>query len=434
MLKHLRKLLLSPRGPVIQTGRIVGSLFGKDGLTEKQIGHHIHILGASGFGKSVLLNHFIKDRIFSGKGMLYIDLKGDIETINKIKAQVKAAGREADFKMFSLSDVKGSSSYNLVASGTATQLRDRIMLSLNWSEEYYKTVSGSFLLKLLIGMVYLRDHQSHKLDLPNILKAISEPEYLEVLSSQIPEEALHEKMMMEWCYHALSSHDTYKALNGLRAQLESLILSDFGSLLSEKENGISIFEAARNGKLIFIFLDSRRYGESAKTVGKLILQDLKATSSRIDAEIPISDRKQFTVIIDEFADIAQEDYIAFLDRARSSMMPSITAHQEVSDLKKISEHFANRLLGNVSTIYCFLQPNQESAELISSRAGTRTAWKETERTQRLWLFDVRTGDKSLRQVEEFNIHPNTIKSLEVGECIVIKKYPESQSYKMKVSL
>lgn len=36
--------------------------------------------------------------------------------------------------------------YNLILVGTATQLRDRIIQSLNWSEEYYKNQSGSFLL------------------------------------------------------------------------------------------------------------------------------------------------------------------------------------------------------------------------------------------------------------------------------------------------
>ena len=53
-----------------------------------------------------------------------------------------------------------------------------------------------------------------------------------------------------------------------------------------------------------MFLDTRRYSETAKTVGKFILQDLKAVSAKIDAEIPNAERKPFTAIIDEFADFA----------------------------------------------------------------------------------------------------------------------------------
>jgi hypothetical protein len=45
-----------------------------------------------------------------------------------------------------------------------------------------------------------------------------------------------------------------------------------------------------------------------------------AVQFRIDAEIIKQKRLPFTVIVDEFADLAQEDFIGFLDRARSSKM------------------------------------------------------------------------------------------------------------------
>lgn len=37
------------------------------------------------------------------------------------------------------------------------------------------------------------------------------------------------------------------------------------------------------------------------------------------------------------------------------------------------------------------------------------------KVERTWLFEHRTGGKSLREVEEFNVHPNLIKSLRVGK-------------------
>lgn len=50
----------------------------------------------------------------------------------------------------------------------------------------------------------------------------------------------------------------------------------------------------------------------------------------------------------------------------------------------------------------------------------------------MFWVDVPTGDASLREVEEYNIHPNTIRSLGVGECVVVKKYPYSRSHLIKV--
>lgn len=119
-------------------------------------------------------------------------------------------------------------------------------------------------------------------------------------------------------------------------------------------------------------------------------------------------------------------------RARPSKMSIVVAHQEICDLLRISPEFAGRLISNCSTTYSFLQKHPDSAELLSSLAGTRTTWKTTKQTERLLFWEVNSGNGSKREVEEFNIHPNTIKNLKVGECVCVKKYPKSRSYKLKV--
>ena len=130
---------------------------------------------------------------------------------------------------------------------------------------------------------------------------------------------------------------------------------------------------------------------------------------------------------------AQEDFIGFLDRARSSKMSVVVAHQEICDLQRISPEFAGRLMGNTSTLYAFLQKRAESAEIISSMAGTRTVWKTTKQTNRMWLFDVEAGGGSKREVEEYVIHPNLVKSLQVGKCVCVKKHPVARAYLVDVS-
>lgn len=416
----------------VKLGKVKGAFFREEVLTEAELNHHVHIVGASGFGKTVMLSHIVKDRIEVGHGLLFIDLKAEMDTIEKFTRYAKNCGREKELKVFSLSDKSISANYNLISAGTATQVRDKIILSLNWSEEYYKNQASSYLLKVLIGLCYLRDHQNIKFDLGNLLDAVNWPEYIESLALKVPNEQIKVKQSLEDCHRFLRSNEDYKSLQGLRTQLESLTLSDFGNIILNSDQGVDLFEAVKSGKIIFIFLDSRRYGETAKAVGRFIIQDLKMVSSRVDAEIPRSERKQFGVIIDEFADLATEDIIAFLDRARSPKMPLVIAHQEISDLLRISPEFAARLMGNMSTLYAFLQKNPDSAELISGMAGTKSVWKKTMKGQKLLWWDVPTGDTSLREVEEFSIHPNTIKSLGVGECVVVKKYPYSRSHIIKV--
>lgn len=423
---------LKPSGGAVCIGRAKRFLRPHEWITQKELNHHIHIVGASGFGKTVLISHILKSRIESGQGCLFVDQKGDLETIQQFTSFVSAAGRLDDLKVFSLGSHDKSSSYNLLNNGSATELRDRIMGSLIWSEEYYKNQSAGFLLSLLIGLVWIRENRSLKLDLAAILKCVKSPEVVAEYAAQIPDDLEKVRFHMEEAHSFLNSADGFKSLQGLRVQLSSIAYSDFGDRILATPNAIDLFETVRQGKIAFMFLDTRRFGETAKSIGRFIIQDLKSVSARIDSEVRATDRKPFTVIIDEFADLADEEFVGFLDRARSSRMGIVVAHQEISDLDRISPQFCARLMGNTATLFAFLQKRPESAELISGVAGTRATWKQTKQTESFFGFPIDTGKRSTREVEEFNVHPNTIKSLGVGECVAVRKYPKSISERIRV--
>lgn len=413
-------------------GKVSGSFWRKEELSEGQLNHHVHVVGASGFGKTVLLTHIIEQRIQQGKGLLFIDLKSDMETLLKITQFALNANREQDLYVFSLTEKHLSQNYNLLGDGNPTQLRDRVMGALDWSEEYYKNQASSFLLKLFILLCWFRDVKGRALHLGVVLECLLAPHPIINLGAELPVTEVRLKGIAQGLVDFLNDKGNFNSLQGLRTQIESLVLSEFGDLVCSSNPGISLFQAYRESKIVLLFLDSRRYGETARSVGRFILQDLKFTSARVDAEIPKDQRKPFTVIIDEFADLASEEFIGFLDRARSSRISVVVAHQEICDLQRISPEFAGRLMGNTSTLYAFLQKRPESAETISAMAGTRKAWNQTEQATRLLGFDMRTGAKSLREVEEFRIHPNVIKSLKVGRCVCVKKYPEARAYVVEV--
>lgn len=418
----------------IHLGKIKGEPFKKEYLTEAQLNHHVHVLGASGFGKTVLLMNIIKQKISHGKGLMFLDLKNDSTTINEILRHAESVNRLHDVELFSLSDLKNSKCYNLFHSGTATQLRDKVMMSLNWSEEFYKNQAASYLLDLMIGLVYLRESKGREFDFYDIYKCVTSAEHIQNLIELVDKDSTEEKIALQEAKHFLMQKDNYGSLQGLRSQLHSLVKSDFGKLLrSGSQNGISLFSSVMSSKIILFILDSRSYGETAKVVGRLILQDLKAVSAKVDDKVERSLRRPFNIIIDEFADLAQEDFIAFLDRARSSKMSVVVSHQEIADLERVSKEFAGRLLGNTAATYCFLQKRPESAELIAGIAGTKEVKEETIQVDTKLFFRTPTGMRSLKYVERFIVHPNEIKSLKVGECVVIKKYPFAHSHFVRVS-
>ena len=420
----------------IKIGKFKGGFSNSEfNITYDMLKHHVHVLGASGFGKSVFLFHIVADLIRKGRGLLFVDLKADIETVRQVIALAREAGRLEKLKFFSCANPEISSFYNILGRGNANQLADRIMSSLIWSEEFYKNESASILIKVLIPLVWIRDNTDFKPHLGTLLAAIKNPDSLMDLKRMIDAKEVSTYSHLEEVDRYLREKDTYKNLQGLRTQLEAILLTDFGAKLCPIQGckTIDIYEAVKNTEIVYFLLDSRRYSQSAKSLGRMILEDLKAASGEIDGTVSPTKRQAFNIIIDEFADMASDDFISFLDRARSSGMGTVIAHQEISDLKRISPETADRLMHLTSTTVSFLTKLPDSAEKIAAMAGTKTSWKITEKAQHFLGQNFKSGDVSLREVEEFNLHPNTLKKLTVGEAVAIAKYPTSSSGVVKIN-
>ncbi len=395
-------------------------------LSEKALGHHVYILGASGFGKSVCLQKVIKDRISKGHGLMYLDLKSDDEILSDIKSWCKEAGRQNDLQIFDTNHPENSIHYNPLRNGNYTEIKDLIMGSLEWSEPFYKNTCEDFLLRILEPLTVLRDSGEFTLDLPSLLDCIVLPNLLVDLASRLPVSRVDLKQELGEAAKIIKNKENFKLLSSLQVQLRSIIKTNFGRLLNTDVIEIDLFEAAKSSKIIVFMLDSRRFGKSVKSLGKIILQDLKAVSSRIGSEIKEDERRLFTPIIDEFSDLATPEFLSFLDRARSSKMGTVICHQEMMDLGELGDHYAKRLVNLTSTQLIFNSKNPETCDYFASVIGTETITKETERAKSaLFLGNQRTGDRSLREAESFSIHPNTFRSLEVGQCVWITKYPKS---------
>ena len=228
----------------------------------------------------------------------------------------------------------------------------------------------------------------------------------------------------------LRSRESQKELQGLKTQLEMLLHSEFGDALKSDRRGIDFYDAIREQEIVYVLLDSQTYGETARKLGRLILQDLKSCSGEISTRVPSTERVHCTIIVDEFADLATEQFVGLLNRARSSKLGIVIAHQELADLEASGiPGLRDQVMANTATTVAFLQKNPESAERIASLAGTKTVLKRTrqlaEQEFLLWKEKQYTGVESEREAEEFVIHPNLIKRMTRGECVIVGKYPNA---------
>ena len=179
----------------------------REELKGEDINKKMHgvVIGASGSGKSVLLETLMFEDMRSDKAVIFIDPKADYEGMQRFIDFCKLNNRR--HLIFS-ETYKGEDKIRLnpAKDGSYTQIADRIFKSFSWSEEYYANKSYQ-VLKLAIKLLMEKEAQ---INLEVILEKIKE---LTTLSKSNPHFA------------------DINAVDGIITKLSNIVDTDFGAYL-----------------------------------------------------------------------------------------------------------------------------------------------------------------------------------------------------------
>ena len=153
----------------------------------------------------------------------------------------------------------------------------------------------------------------------------------------------------------------------------------------------------------------------------MVLQEIQQAGSRRQIYREMNQRAA-GIFIDEFYNFAYDGFIDALNKLRDANFQFLLAHQSISDLERISKEFAMGVWDNTRTKIVLYQNNPALCEQISKSIGTCQTVKSTSRRSVGALaLSVDMGEQSIREVEEFRLHPNAIKSLQpCGQAYVIE--------------
>ena len=395
-------------------------------LTEKNLNHHIQIVAPSGGGKTNIIKNFLLDRIEKGHGVIFLDYKADFEVAEYIYKTAIHFGRKDEVRIFSLSNREISVPYNPLSHGTAAELQSRLINAFTWSEVYYKAKAESTLLKVFRGLTELRDLKGKLITLKTVHEVLNKRGHARVLAAELKNAGGSQWMALEEVAETLDRTSEAKELQGLITNLEKVIYSGAGELLTDdaSEKAFTIEEAIDQGLITYFLMNSLSSKETATSVGKLLLQDLMGFVGRA-YDKGVAGRKPITIVIDEFAEFAIPDFPSFLNRVRGAGIGVMIAHQTRGDLKAVSDDYQNKIEANTNTKIVAGVIDPEDAQFYAQLIGTQTVTKDTSQVveENFMLMKSRytTGMKSSREVEEFIIHPNRIKRIEQGEALVISR-------------
>ena len=144
-----------------------------------------------------------------------------------------------------------------------------------------------------------------------------------------------------------------------KSEVLDYIVSKFGRFITNKtmrniigqsKSAFNLREVMDTGKILLVNLSKGALGEEdAKFLGLIMVPKiLAAAMSRVN--MPIEQRRDFYLYVDEFQNFATQDFATILSEARKYKLNLIVANQFVA---QIEEDVKNAVFGNVGTLVSF---------------------------------------------------------------------------------
>lgn len=326
---------------------------------------HLYILGATGSGKTKLIEFFIRQDILAGRGFCLLDPHGDLS--NNILQYLASLATDQDSFPF-LENLSNKlimiEPFNQQAAVGFNPLEVRRYSSFSQASELmgiFKKVWqdahwGPRMEELLRNtFITLSENGLTLLETPRLL---TDPSFREKMIQGLKHEAARDYWLTR--YHVLSDkmQAVYRepVLNRM-----SVFIGDPGMrlILGQSKSTIDFREIMDRGKWLIINLSKGQLRENAYLLGSLLIAKLKL-AAMTRAELPEKKRTPFYVFIDEFQSFLGEDFETILSEARKYGLGLTLAHQ---NLDQIDRKLQASILGNVGTQIIFRLSHHDASQI-----------------------------------------------------------------------
>lgn len=384
---------------------------------------HTSIFGKSGQGKTNTQRVIAKQLLREGVPMVWVDAKPAYDTTQWLREEAERVGR--DVMEFDMGHPQKSDNYNPMRYGNPSIKTDKFLdlFAFEGEARVWGTRAELFA-SVAIRAIEARDEEV-SLDKLARLSQISDDENPDDGSTKMTLENYVSNVDGKLGDRLSARVEVLKEDQGnvspIRSELNSFVWRPEGEMLqppSEPQTPeVDLLKALekKNAPIAIITVAGAAGGSMAERVGQLVIRDIKS----ILPELP-DDNLLRTLFIDEFGVIAtggnDDATLDLMNKCREFGLANILSVQDPHQVTDGagSDSVMIDIWGNSEVQITHKILPQESREWVCNFYGTTQGLKRTDKIEQ----DSRSGDGSLREVEQYRLHPNKILKLNVGQAYV----------------
>lgn len=359
-------------------------------IPKSDLGGHLFITGATGTGKTRLLELIIIQAIARGDAVLVIDPKWDQDPRGSLLDRMAEActhmGRKEHFRFVSLLYPNASLKTNPLQNfAMAAEIPDRIAELLpgtSGDAQSFREYGRGFLSKIVQAQLEVNERPT----LENLRGYYLLRDRVEELLRRQPEHS-RARAGLQWILAHPREH-LQKIISILDPLFEKLTAADIGHILSPTAEDwaagrVLDYERILKEQLVcYVNTGSLALGETGYTIAKLWLQDFVAFMGRHYAYGRKMDQ-YMTVVIDEFGNVASRAAVDLLNKGRGGGLRMVLGAQTFSDLRQnLGEDGALQVIGNCNTRIALRADDHEMADTFTKLAG-KTSIERLSRSVRI---------------------------------------------------
>lgn len=422
--------------------------FTKDKLEQLRIRdqfmvRHTAIIGQSGVGKTTLGEYLLWQQILRGGGFIFIDAKLDAETRDKLAFMMRVAGRASEFQVLNVDDPANSNSYNPILEGDADEVSSRLLNLLPSAEnspgaDFFRQQAG-YALTVLTGALKSAKRRYHMLDISILLQSDRALESLLRLPMEdgprrTLEIFLNQFRKKDKTGNPIDVDRLKTTFGGLAGRISNFAQGKFGDVFNTYTPEIDLTRTVTRNMGLYCMLPTMGKDNAALSLGKMILSDLRTAVYRVQALRPeMRPNPPFLVFADEMGSYVMSGIARLFEQARSAQIMMMPAFQTFANLRTVSPDFEDIIIGNTWNKVFFKFASRDSPEIAAEVIGKSKKWvrslsaSENEGASQSNLRSTPDGNasksgglaESWRESEEYRVGPDNLKSLGVGQAIVI---------------